>query len=982
MDEWVGVIYNLTARGCEGPGVSEERELATEPSGPVLIYNPHSTLSVEKQRQKLPVFKHRNNILYLVESFQTVVIVGETGCGKSTQIPQYLLEAGWAAEGKVIGVTQPRRVAATSDPHRTTTAQVANRVAEERGALLGHEVGYTIRFDDCSDPHATRIKFLTDGMLVREMMADPLLKKYSVLMLDEAHERTLYTDIALGLLKKIQRKRRDLRLIVASATLDAKKFQDFFNLNESGDPSKDTCGILTVEGRTFPVDVFYTVSPVPDYVKATVETVLKIHEAEEDGDVLAFLTGQEEVEKVVSMLQEQARTLSRYGIKKHLRVLPMYAGLPYAEQMRVFERMPPTVRKVVVATNIAETSITINGIVFVIDCAFVKLRAYNPRTAIESLVVTPISKASAAQRAGRAGRNRPGKCFRLYTEEDFEKLPESTVPEMQRSNLAPVILQLKALGIDNVLRFSFLSPPPAQSMVQALELLYALGGLDQYGRLTEPMGVRMAEFPLSPMFAKMLLESGNFGCSKEIVTIAAMMQIQNIFVVPSDRKKAADPHRTTTEQTQQCCWTPQCHCWTENRPPTRPSGTAASCGAASCGAASCGAGSCGAVSCGAASCGQRAEEHCFIIQHLLVFLSRLSVSVGLSAPQAREHRKFAVAEGDHLTMLNVYEAFVKGDSHSDWKICTVVIELLSDGLKSLHTSSVLVCVLQHQKSSQWCQERFLNYKGLVRAMTVREQLRRLLNKFKVPRTSSEGDPDVILRCIVSGFFANAARLHHSGSYRTLRDDRELHIHPNSVLYGEKPPKWYKTSVSYESILDAVLEGRNSVTTAFRSRCVVLRFMISGKHGAWSPLGWAVKSRPGNWDLGSGVEDLEAFGPNFLLLAAAELFRHSVVQVVFNEVVQTSKYFMRDVTAVESAWLVELAPHFYKQAKSCVVQPSADGAALTGGLMEDTTARWRSVMVVLGQSARLSGQQADQSVLSRNRPPHCPLAALAIITTGR
>ncbi|KAF4077859.1 hypothetical protein AMELA_G00192850 [Ameiurus melas] len=673
--------------GAEAPGVCEERELNTELSGTAVIYNPHSSLSVEKQRQKLPVFKHRNNILYMVESFQTVVILGETGSGKSTQIPQYLLEAGWAAEGKVIGVTQPRRVAATS---------VATRVAEERGAFLGHEVGYTIRFDDCSDPQATRIKFLTDGMLVREMMADPLLKKYSVLMLDEAHERTLYTDIAIGLLKKIQRKRRDLRLIVASATLDAKKFHDFFNLNETGDPSKDTCGILTVEGRTFPVEVFYTVSPVPDYVKATVETVLKIHEAEEDGDVLAFLTGQEEVEKVVSMLQDQARSLSRHGMKKHLRVLPMYAGLPYSEQLKVFERLPPTVRKVVVATNIAETSITINGIVFVLDCAFVKLRCYNPLTAIESLVVTPISKASASQRAGRGGRNRPGKCFRLYTEEDFEKLPESTVPEMQRSNLAPVILQLKALGIDNVLRFSFLSPPPAQTMVQALELLFALGGLDQYGRLTEPTGVHMAEFPLSPMFAKMLLESGNFGCSKEIITIAAMMQIQNVFVAPSNQKKAA----------------------------------------------------------------------------------------------AREHRKFAVAEGDHLTMLNVYEAFVK-----------------------------------HQKSSQWCQEHFLNYKGLLRAVTVREQLRRLLNKFKVPRTSSEGDPDVILRCIVSGFFANAARLHHSGSYRTLRDDRELHIHPNSVLYGEKPPKW----------------------------------------------------------------------------------------VVFNEVVQTSKYYMRDVTAVESSWLVELAPHFYKQA---------------------------------------------------------------------
>ncbi|XP_052579891.1 probable ATP-dependent RNA helicase DHX35 isoform X1 [Peromyscus californicus insignis] len=674
--------------GTEGPGVSisEERQSITENSGTTIIYNPYAALSIEQQRQKLPVFKLRNHILYLVESYQTVVIVGETGCGKSTQIPQYLAEAGWTAEGRVVGVTQPRRVAAVT---------VAGRVADERGAVLGHEVGYCIRFDDCTDPLATRIKFLTDGMLVREMMVDPLLTKYSVIMLDEAHERTLYTDIAIGLLKKIQKKRGDLRLIVASATLDAEKFRDFFNQNETSDPARDTCVTLTVEGRTFPVDIFYLQSPVPDYIKATVDTVVKIHQTEGDGDILAFLTGQEEVETVVSMLIEQARALARTGMKKHLRVLPMYAGLPSFEQMKVFERVSHSVRKVIVATNVAETSITISGIVYVIDCGFMKLRAYNPRTAIECLVVVPVSQASANQRAGRGGRNRSGKCYRLYTEDAFDQLPQSTVPEMQRSNLAPVILQLKALGIDNVLRFHFMSPPPAQSMVQALELLYALGGLDKDCRLTEPLGMRIAEFPLNPMFAKMLLESGNFGCSQEVLSIAAMMQIQNVFVFPSNQKSQA----------------------------------------------------------------------------------------------TRVHRKFAVEEGDHLTMLNVYEAFIK-----------------------------------HNKSSQWCQEHFLNYKGLVRAATVREQLKKLLVKFQVPKMSSEGDPDPVLRCIVSGFFANAARFHSSGAYRTIRDDHELHIHPASVLYAEKPPRW----------------------------------------------------------------------------------------VIYNEVIQTSKYYMRDVTAIESAWLLELAPHFYQQ----------------------------------------------------------------------
>ncbi|XP_059753662.1 probable ATP-dependent RNA helicase DHX35 isoform X3 [Balaenoptera ricei] len=643
--------------GTEGPGVSisEERQSLAENSATTVVYNPYAALSIEQQRQKLPVFK-------------------------------YLAEAGWTAEGRVVGVTQPRRVAAVT---------VAGRVAEERGAVLGHEVGYCIRFDDCTNPLATRIKFLTDGMLVREMMVDPLLTKYSAIMLDEAHERTLYTDIAIGLLKKIQKKRGDLRLIVASATLDAEKFWDFFNQNDTSDPARDTCVILTVEGRTFPVDIFYLQSPVPDYIKSTVETVMKIHQTEGDGDILAFLTGQEEVETVVSMLIEQARALGRTGMKRHLRVLPMYAGLPSFEQMKVFERVSRTVRKVIVATNVAETSITISGIVYVIDCGFVKLRAYNPRTAIECLVVVPVSQASASQRAGRGGRSRSGKCYRLYTEEAFDQLPQSTVPEMQRSNLAPVILQLKALGIDNVLRFHFMSPPPAQSMVQALELLYALGGLDKDCRLTEPLGMRIAEFPLNPMFAKMLLESGNFGCSQEILSIAAMMQIQNVFVVPSNQKSQA----------------------------------------------------------------------------------------------IRVHRKFAVEEGDHLTMLNVYEAFIK-----------------------------------HNKNSQWCQEHFLNYKGLVRAVTVREQLKKLLVKFQVPKKSSEGDPDPVLRCIVSGFFANAARFHSTGAYRTIRDDHELHIHPASVLYAEKPPRW----------------------------------------------------------------------------------------VIYNEVIQTSKYYMRDVTAIESAWLLELAPHFYQQ----------------------------------------------------------------------
>ncbi|XP_048776032.2 probable ATP-dependent RNA helicase DHX35 isoform X2 [Ostrea edulis] len=519
--------------GAEAPGqaLKEERTTIAEEGGTTVVYNQNVSLSLEQQRQKLPVFKLRNHILYLVEKYQTVVIVGETGCGKSTQIPQYLLEAGWGAEGHLIGVTQPRRVAAVT---------VATRVAEERGALLGDEVGYTIRFDDTSDPTRTRIKFLTDGLMIREIMEDPLLKKYSVVMLDEAHERSLNTDLIMGLLRKIQKKREDLKLIVASATLDAEEMKDFFNSNSSGNPDKDTAAILSVEGRNFPVDIHYTIDPVPDYIKATVETITKIHHQEKEGNILAFLTGQDEVETVTRQLIEVAKECIRTQAAMKMKVLPMYGSLPASEQMKVFERCGRTTRKIVVATNIAETSITIPGIVYIVDCGFVKLKAYNPKSGVESLVTIPVSKASAEQRAGRAGRVRAGKAYRLFTEDGYGGLEASTVPEMQRSDLAPVILQMKALGVSNIVRFNFLSPPPAQNMIRGLELLYALQALDNNGNLTSPLGLQMAEFPLPPMFSKMLLMSGEFQCSEEAVIIAAMTQIQNVFITPLGEKFAAN----------------------------------------------------------------------------------------------------------------------------------------------------------------------------------------------------------------------------------------------------------------------------------------------------------------------------------------------------------------------------------------------------------------------------------------------------------
>lgn len=461
-----------------GAGILTERNESYIPPN-----NPNAGLSLSQQRARLPVFKYRESILYMLEKFQTLVVVGETGSGKSTQIPQYLHEAGWTADGRVVACLQPRRIAAVS---------VAERVAAERGVALGGEVGYSIRFDERTDAQQTRIKYMTEGMLLRAMMRDPLLARYSVIMLDEAHERTVFLDVIVGLLLKIQRKRKDLRVIVSSATVNAELFRAYFNTNRSGDPAQDSAAILTVEGRTHPVEVLYAAEPVANYVQTTVDTVLAIHESESEGDILAFLTGQDEVDTVVDQLRDRSQKLSGRG--REVVVLPMYGGLPQADQMAVFETVPGGMRKVIVATNIAEASVTIPGIVFVVDCGFVKIKGYNSQTGIESLVIAPISKASANQRSGRAGRVQSGKVFRLYQESGFSDiLPDATVPEMQRCEVSGVLLQLKALGIDNVLRFPFISPPSAQAVANALQSLFALGGLDEDCKLTEPLGMSVEQ---------------------------------------------------------------------------------------------------------------------------------------------------------------------------------------------------------------------------------------------------------------------------------------------------------------------------------------------------------------------------------------------------------------------------------------------------------------------------------------------------------
>ena len=480
-----------------------------------------TSLSIKEQREGLPAFKMRKQFLDAVRQYQLLIVVGDTGSGKTTQLTQYLAEDGFANEG-MIGCTQPRRVAAMS---------VAARVSDEVGCRLGEEVGYTIRFEDKTS-ESTKIKYMTDGIMQREILLDPELSKYKVIMLDEAHERTIATDVLFGLTKKALKRRPDMKLIVTSATLDAEKFSSYFN----------ECPILSIPGRTYPVEIMYSREPESDYLDSALTTVMQIHLTEPPGDILMFLTGKEEIDTSCEILYERMKALG--PSVPELIILPIYGALPTEIASRIFEPAPSGSRKVVIATNIAETSITIDGIYFVVDPGFVKQTAYDAKLGMDRLQVTPISQAQAKQRAGRAGRTGPGKCFRLYTESAFqsEMLP-TTIPEIQRQNLSNTILMLKAMGINDLLGFDFMDPPPTNTMLTALEELYALTALDDEGLLTR-LGRRMADFPMDPGLAKALIMSADLGCSDEMLSIVAMISaVQTVFHRPKEKQQQADQKR-------------------------------------------------------------------------------------------------------------------------------------------------------------------------------------------------------------------------------------------------------------------------------------------------------------------------------------------------------------------------------------------------------------------------------------------------------
>lgn len=629
---------------------------------------------IMEKRRLLPAWEARKDFLKLVKRNQAVVLVGETGSGKTTQLPQFLLQAGYHMQNgqqRGIACTQPRRVAAMS---------VAQRVADELDVALSTHVGYLIRFEDKTSPE-TILKFLTDGMLLREAMSDPLLSKYSVIILDEAHERTLATDVLFGLLKEVMKRRQELKLVVMSATMDAQKMQGYF----------ENAPLLNIPGRTHPVEIFYTAEPEKDYLEAAIRTVVQIHNSEPEGDVLLFLTGEEEIEHACRSLRKES---SRYPESGELVAVPLYSSLPPQQQQKIFEAAPgakfpggPPGRKIVVATNIAETSITIDGIVYVVDPGFAKQKVYNPRIRVESLLVSPVSKASASQRAGRAGRTRPGKCFRLYTEKAFKtELTEQTYPEILRSNLGVVVLTLKKLGIDDLVHFDFLDPPAPETLMRALEMLNYLNCLNDDAELTD-LGDQAAEFPLDPQLAKMLIDSPTHRCSNEILSIAAMLSVPMVFVRPKESAKDADEAKN----------------------------------------------------------------------------------------------RFAHLDGDHLTLLNVFHSYKQ------------------------HTQEGI-------DPAQFCYDNYINARSMRSAESVREQLKRTMERLNLPMISTNfQDKDYypnIRKCLVAGFFMQVAHLEKSGHYLTIKDNQVVGLHPSTCLTHK--PEW----VLYNEF---VLTSKNFIRTVTQVR---------------------------------------------------------------------------------------------------------------------------------------------------------------------
>ncbi len=460
--------------------------------------------------EELPISARVADIAAAVNEHQVVIVAGATGSGKTTQLPKILLDMGRGTDG-LIGVTQPRRIAATS---------VAARVASELECELGQEVGYQIRFEERTTAR-TYVKFMTDGILLAEIQGDRLLKRYDTLIIDEAHERSLTIDFLLGWLKRILPERPDLKVLISSATIETERFSEFFG----GAP------VIQVEGRTFPVEVLYEPpDPDLDLPEAVAQAVESVTSLDPRGDVLVFLPGEREI-------REAEREIVQRKLR-HTVVQPLYSRLTAAEQRKVFQSIPE--RRVILATNVAETSLTIPGIVYVIDTGVARLSRYEPRTGTTSLQIEAVSQASADQRKGRCGRVRDGICVRLFDEESFAARPAFTDPELKRTGLSGVILRMKALALGEVEEFPFLDPPHSRAISEGYRVLQELGALDEERKLTA-LGARLARFPVDPRIGRMILAGVEEGCLAEVLVLAAALNIQDPRERPRGLEQKADP---------------------------------------------------------------------------------------------------------------------------------------------------------------------------------------------------------------------------------------------------------------------------------------------------------------------------------------------------------------------------------------------------------------------------------------------------------
>ncbi|EXJ64096.1 hypothetical protein A1O7_00432 [Cladophialophora yegresii CBS 114405] len=704
-------------------------------------------------RQGLPIYSHADEIRQKLRDHDVLLLVGETGSGKSTQVPQFLVTEPWCRKRKIstgvnvganvggcIAITQPRRVAAIS---------LARRVAEEMGTPLGNsspasQVGYSVRFENSTSP-STRIKFLTEGMLLQEMLRDPWLREYSAVVVDEVHERGLNVDLVLGFLRRMHdlRHKKDgrgglpLKVVVMSATADMEKIQAFFGIKRSagdraheevnGGEQSPTASFPPstsqfIKGRQYPVKVHYTTAPVPDVLDAAYQRIVQIHaHTRLPGDILVFLTGQETVESLLGLLTSWSQSTQRDPKQSQtlpkLLVLPLYAALPSNMQQRVFQPTPKFTRKIILATNIAETSITVPGIRYVVDTGKAKQRLFRPSLNLDTLLTVPISRSSANQRSGRAGRDAPGTTYRLYTEADFYGLAQDTEPEILRCDLSQLALTLKAHSIDDLGNFPFLTPPPRRALERALIHLLQLSALDSStGQITR-LGREMSVLPLPASLARVLLASTDpaYDCVEEMVDIVSALSVENIFLNIQ--------HRTTSS---------------ESSDPLNPTSTSPLTGA---------------------DADSDAEDG----------------SSEARAQQAR--RQLFRREGDHLTLLATMQAYAA----------------------------------ENTDRRRWCEERYISHRAMSGAMDVRKQLTALMERYQA-RAKDQGktnaktktvakaqpqklDPSVpehhdpttlsarILKCMLEGFHPNVARLCADGSYQTTLTNQPVAIHPSSVLFS-------------------------------------------------------------------------------------------------------------------------------------------------------------------------------------------------------